>query len=763
MPCRERIKPPRRLGGHSLLPMLAAFCLAPVVWAQQNVPHIGYVYPAGGKAGSSFEVTIGGQFLDGVSAALVSGAGVKATVLEHKKLMSQREFSELRDKLQELMKKRAAAGKQQRRRGAALSPAEEKTIAEIREKITGFIRRPANASIAEHVRLRVEMAPDAAPGERELRLQARNGLTNPMVFCVGQLAEVSKPASPVLADPAILGNRFNNQLKAAAAQPVINVTLPATLNGQILPGAVDRYKFTAKKGQHLIVSTMARELVPYISDAVPGWFQAVVALYDSKGKEVRYAGNYRFHPDPVLHYEVAEDGEYTLEIRDSIYRGREDFVYRIAVGELPFIASIFPLGGKAGVRTTVEVKGWNLPVSKLTPEARAAGSTVPVSVRQGEWVSNRVPFAVDALPDRLEQEPNNEPKKAVKLKLPIIVNGRMDQPGDADVFRFEGKAGEEIAVEVMARRLDSPIDSIVRLTDSKGKQLAANDDAEDKGLALHTHHADSRLRVKLPAKGTYYVHLSDAQRKGGPEYGYRLRIGHPQPDFDLRVTPSAVNARGGATVPVTVYALRKDGFEGEIALRLKDAPAGFALSGGWVPAGEEKVRLTLTVPPGRTDGPVRLQLEGRAGDLVRMAVPAEDMMQAFAYHHLVPAEAWLATVTTGGRMAPWRLAVDKPVRLAAGSTTPVGLMMPRMAKVTGELQLTLNEPPEGIAIQGISGGRNGLAILLQADPAKVKPGTKGNLIVDAFMERAGADKKLPVARRRFQIGTLPAIPFEIVK
>ena len=27
-----------------------------------------------------------------------------------------------------------------------------------------------------------------------------------------------------------------------------------------------------------------------------------------------------------------------------IYRGREDFVYRIALGELPFITGIFPLG-----------------------------------------------------------------------------------------------------------------------------------------------------------------------------------------------------------------------------------------------------------------------------------------------------------------------------------------------------------------------------------------------------------------------------------
>ncbi len=750
---------PRRRVGRSLL--VAALLFPPAAVAQQNVPHIGYVYPAGGKQGATFEITVGGQFLDGVSNAIISGPGVKAAIVEHKKLMTQGEFMRLRDQLQELMEKRQAAAKQQRKRFVSLSPAEEKTIAEIREKITGFIRRPANASIAELVRLRVELSPDAAPGERELRLAARNGVTNPMVFCVGQLPEFSKPPSPVLADPAILGNRFNNQLKAAAAQPVIEVKLPAILNGQILPGAIDRYRFAARKGQHLIVSTAARELVPYISDAVPGWFQAVVALYDAKGKEVDYAGSYRFHPDPVLHYEVPADGDYTLEIHDSIYRGREDFVYRIAVGELPFVSSIFPLGGRAGARTTVEVRGWNLPVSKLTPETRAAGHIVPVSVRRGEWLSNRVPFAVDALPESLEKEPNNDAKKAVRVKLPLIVNGRIEQPGDQDVFRFDGRAGEEIVAEVMARRLDSPLDSILRLTDAKGRQLAANDDSEDKGSALLTHHADSRLRFKLPAKGAYYVYLSDTQRKGGPEYGYRLRIGKPQPDFELRVTPSAINARGGATVPVTVYALRKDGFSGEIALRLKDAPPGFALGGGLIRAGQDKVRVTLTVPPQRTQSPVPLNLEGRAGQLTHLAVPAEDMMQAFAYHHLVPAKEWMATVIYAGRSVPWKLVSEKPVKLAAGGSATVPLLVPR-SRLTDELQLTLNEPPEGVAIQGISGARDGLAILLRAD-AKAKPGVKGNLIVDAFMERAADNKKKTAAQRRFPIGTLPAIPFEIVK
>src|SRR6185369_4518273 len=122
---------------------------------------------------------------------------------------------------------------------------------------------------------------------------------------------------------------------------------------------------------------------------------------------------------------------------------------------------------------------------------------------------NSVPFAIDTLPDTLEKEPNDQPKSAQKLKLPIIVNGRIEKAGDQDVFRFDGKAGDQIVAEVMARRLNSPLDSVLRLTDAKGKQIAVNDDAEDRSAALLTHQADSQILVKLPANGTYYLTMAD--------------------------------------------------------------------------------------------------------------------------------------------------------------------------------------------------------------------------------------------------------------
>jgi hypothetical protein len=733
-------------------PALLSFALACPALAQQNAPHIGYVYPAGGRQGASFQVTVGGQFLDGVNNAYLSGAGVQAGVLQYVKPLTQAQINKLRDQLKELTDKRAA--------GTPLTDEERKSAAELREKIAAA-RRPATPALAETVSLQITLAPEAPLGARELRLATPAGLTNPLVFQVGQLAEFSKSPAKVqtTVPPAIAAKKPPPAVAAKAAEPPQSVTLPAVLNGQIAPGAVDRYRFQAVKGQRIVAAASVRELIPYISDAVPGWFQAVLALYDAQGKQLEYADQFWSRPDPVFYYEIPSDGEYVLEIRDSIYRGREDFVYRIAVGELPFLTGIFPLGGKVGSRTSLELQGWNLPKAKLAESKHKAAGSYPISIRNGPWVSNLVPFVVDTLPERFEKEPNDQPKTAQRIKLPLIVNGRIDRPGDWDVFRLEGHAGEEIVAEVFARRLGSPLDSVLKLTDAGGRQLAFNDDFEDKGAGLITHQADSCIVFTFPAKGTYYLHLGDAQQKGGPEYVYRLRISPPRPDFELRVVPSTINLRPGMTVPITVYALRKDGFSGEIALRLTDAPPGFVLSGGTVPPDREKIRVTLTAPLGPLDKPRSLHLEGsatiQAGETRRPGVPAEDMMQAFAYRHLVPAQEWMVSVNGPARAAAWKLLGAMPVKIPGRLFLPLG-------KFTNQVQLALNDPPEGISLETSPQG-NGVSLLFRADPQKAKPGLRGNLIVEAVTERTVTQPNgaAPVKRRQ-PLGTLPAIPFEIV-
>jgi len=785
----------------ALLCSAVAFCLllASTASAQQSKIHIGYVYPAGGKQGTTFEAVIAGQFLAGVNKVHISGGGVQAAITEVIRPISGAELNRLRIQLEELLARRAVVRKdfralesfksfknaktiktdpasrdkeleelKQKYANATWTSEDEKLLGEIRRKLAGVVRRPANPAISELVVVQVTVAPDATLGQRELRVSTPMGLSNPLAFVIGQLPEFSEKPTKTITQQQSSVAKTALAPKGLRSEPEMEITLPAVVNGQILPGEVDRYRFEARKGQRVVAVASARQLIPYIADAVPGWFQAALALYDAQGKELAYNDDFRFNPDPVLFCEIPADGQYVLEIKDAIYRGREDFVYRITIGELPFVSSIFPLGCRAGTEAALELKGWNLPAESLTVDAKHKTPGVyPISVRKGDWTSPPVPFAVGGLPESLEKEPNNQPTNAQRVALPVIVNGRIDPPDEADVFCFEGRAGARIVAEVYARRLNSPLDSLLKLTDATGRQLAANDDFEDKGAGLITHHADSRLAATLPADGVYYLHLTDAQHRGGLEYGYRLRVSPPQPDFELRVVPSQLSARAGGSVPLTVYALRRDEFSGEIALALKEAPEGFRLSGAQVPAGQDQVRVTLTVPFSAPSEPVRLSLEGRAAldgrEVARPVVPADDMIQAFEYRHLVPAKELIVAVSgpLGGRGAV-RILSETPVKIPAGGTARIRLAVP--AGALSKVSLSLSDPPEGISIKHVSPSRDAAEIVLQSDAAKVKPGLKGNLIVTATARGAKAPSKAKpkAAVRGAPLATLPAIPFEVV-
>ena len=206
-----------------------------------------------------------------------------------------------------------------------------------------------------------------------------------------------------------------------------------------------------------------------------------------------------------------------LTIHEALFRGRESFVYRITIGELPFVTSIFPLGGRVGGPVKIEMSGWKLgeghpgAASEKKPGLVHTSSPPPTE----SSFPTTCPFALDTLPERTATGTQRRDLcNAQKVQLPIIVNGRADRPGDWDVFEVAGKAGETIVAEVYARRLGSPLDSFLKVTGADGKIIALNDDHYDAASGLNTDHADSYLMVKLPADGKYFIHLGDTTATG---------------------------------------------------------------------------------------------------------------------------------------------------------------------------------------------------------------------------------------------------------
>ncbi len=347
--------------------VLVGMLMASPSWGQ-NTPYIGFAFPAGGQQGTSVHVRLGGQRIDGITDAVVSGTGVTAKLVEYRRQLSNQEVSLLREQLRELKREKAKKGKKQTK----ADEAKQELIAKIEKRIKEWVNRPACSALSSIAILEVTSTSDAEPGPRELRLMTARGMTNPLVFHVGQVPEVAR--TPMLTSQLqVLGKEYLALRKRPDEEVEERITVPCTMNGQIASGEVNRYRFEARAGQRLVVSVNARELVPFIADAVPGWFQPVLALHDSQGNEVAFNDDYRYKPDPTLFFEVPEDGEYVLAINDAIYRGREDFVYRITIGELPFATSVFPLGGRVGDSVTVKMTGWNLAETQRTLSSDGAG------------------------------------------------------------------------------------------------------------------------------------------------------------------------------------------------------------------------------------------------------------------------------------------------------------------------------------------------------------------------------------------------------
>lgn len=184
--------------------LLATFILAGT--AAWGAPYIGYCYPAGGQQGTTIRVHLGGQRLMHVKNVLVSGAGVHGAFVSFEGAEGplngiQRAY--LREVIENLKKSTPPAM-------PATPPAmperpkitlpdlpdlrdlEQKSPQELNTLLVKYVytQKKTKPPLAEDVILEVTIAPDAVPGNRELRVITPGGLSNPMVFQVGSLPEV---------------------------------------------------------------------------------------------------------------------------------------------------------------------------------------------------------------------------------------------------------------------------------------------------------------------------------------------------------------------------------------------------------------------------------------------------------------------------------------------------------------------------------------------------------------------------------------------
>ena len=201
-----------------------------------------------------------------------------------------------------------------------------------------------------------------------------------------------------------------------------------------------------------------------------------------------------------------------------------------AMGQSPVLHRLSPLGIPAGKMTEVRLIGerldditdvWcSVPNVRIetTDSARLlvaapkdAAGIVTLRVATTNGVSDLAMLVID----KLHSIPESATNRSVVRGL--AVDGTTDELA-FDYYSFEAKKGAPISIDIMASRIGSKLDPVLRILDTEKREIAFCEDAS--GAAR-----DCRIQFRPPATGKYLLEVRDIAYAGGPQYFYRLRVG----------------------------------------------------------------------------------------------------------------------------------------------------------------------------------------------------------------------------------------------
>ena len=433
---------------------------------------------------------------------------------------------------------------------------------------------------------------NAPLGVQQIRIVTPSGVSNAGSFVVGNLREIV-------------------EVETAEALEMESdwIALPVTVNGEIASiDDEDSFTFELEKDARLICEVTAQRIGSLLD--------SYLVLHDANGTEVANSG-LGAGLDSVLDYTVLETGKYTLHIRDIRYKGGEGYGYRLSIGKLPYLQTIFPLGGQRGTENTIAVTGANLEMVEsiqvsIGAETPKGEQSLRVQTPSG-LATNARPFTIGNWSEMLEIEPNNAAGNANAVTTPITLNGKIDKSGDVDRFSFEITEPQLLVFDVEALKLSSKLDALLTLY-GPGKPMEGSEDMawnDDEELVLMVNDdavrgADARIDWNFEKAGKYSIEIRDLNNQGGETYPYRLNIRPLEADCELKVI--ALNIRNqpapmdnprvnrGSSVTMQVDVVRLDQFSGPIRLLCPDLPKTFDVSPTIVEANQNRAMLTITAP-----------------------------------------------------------------------------------------------------------------------------------------------------------------------
>ena len=157
-----------------------------------------------------------------------------------------------------------------------------------------------------------------------------------------------------------------------------------------------------------------------------------------------------------------------------------------------------PDGQKDAAKLTVQV---------AVPAAAFGQYELRVATKQG--LTNARTICVDDLPEVPETDANRSKGTPQAVPNPCIVAGVATAEA-SDFFRVPATAGVPLTLEVLGRRLGSPIDPLILVHDAAGRELAGLSADDTPGLQT-----DARLTFTPKTSADYVVEIRDTTTARG--------------------------------------------------------------------------------------------------------------------------------------------------------------------------------------------------------------------------------------------------------
>lgn len=535
-----------------LRPAAILLTLAASLQAQTLVPNpvLHAIYPAGGRAGSTFEVAVTGADLDGAARLHFSTPGIDS-----------------------------------------------------KPKLDARNKPVPNRFV-------VTVSPDTRRGVCEARVIGRYGISNPRGFAVGAFPESVVPDTHTTAGQAF------------------NAALDSTLNGHAVKNAATHIRFEAVKGRRVFAICRPAEL--------DSRMDAAAHLADAGGRVLA-----RLKPDGLLDFTPPADGAYTLCVHDLLFRGGEEFPWRIVLTTAPIVEYV--LGGERNE----EVYGRNLPGGAIEKTLTKFGIPLEKLVLPREKAEELI-GAVGLEPARFRaaaEAADIDASKPVALKTPCIFAGWFPARGRPRVFTFDAKKGDVLWIEVACASKGLPADPFlviekeVKAPDGKvtcapvGEAFDVDPVATPDEFASDTR--DPAYRFEAREAGVYRVEVRDSfcNSPGAPRFPFELSVRPAAPEFALVTLPMALPKakgartadfgiaplwRGGVTA-MKVVALRKRGFSGPISLGADGLPPGVTCLGGIIGEGRTSGYISFGAAENLADWAGTIRIHGKADGVGEVA------------------------------------------------------------------------------------------------------------------------------------------------